>query len=274
MLPETDNFFHFPRAQGRGGGVAAVVTKSISQVKSFRRCFSSFECLQVKFTHHRKKFHFFIIYRPPNPKTSFLIEFEDFLLESQQESGETFYVGDFNFWFDDVSDPDTIKLRKILTDFHLSNHINFATYDSGHILDLVIAEQASTTINDIVVEPVCTISDHRLISFYLNLPTLSKHEKLIKFRRVQDSISERFCEAMHVPSSEIEAVCSCGDSVCVNCLSAKYRQRAEEVFQCHAPCVEKIIKVTDKSNRWYNSNVKNAKRKLIKAEKLYKRFKN
>ena len=34
MLPDTHNFHHYPRGEGRGGGVAFVVTKKVKKAKS------------------------------------------------------------------------------------------------------------------------------------------------------------------------------------------------------------------------------------------------
>ena len=142
LLPSTHQYFHNPREEGKGGGVAMVVTRKISQAKSSRLKFNTFECLQVQFSQKGKSFIFYCIYRPPGPKPSFLMEFEEFILESQRSSSECIYIGDFNFWFGDSGDPDALRLSNILSDFNLKNHINIPTHEAGHILDLVITSHS------------------------------------------------------------------------------------------------------------------------------------
>ena len=58
------------------------------------------------------------------------------------------------------------------------------TFASGHILDLVITNSSSRLVNDLTVEPVSTISDHRIISFKLKLGVHKEISKKIKFRKV------------------------------------------------------------------------------------------
>ena len=49
FLPDTHDFYHFPRDNRRGGGVGVAVSKSIASVKTIPRVFESFECLEINF---------------------------------------------------------------------------------------------------------------------------------------------------------------------------------------------------------------------------------
>ena len=64
---------------------------------------------------------------------------------------------------DDLSNSDARRFCQGLDDSSFKNYINSTTYDSGHTLDLVISDSSSKALCDISVEPVCTISDDRLI---------------------------------------------------------------------------------------------------------------
>ena len=274
LLPDTHNLFHNPRAEGRGGGVAVIITKQIKQVNSFRRKFNSFECIQVWFSHRGKNIALFCIYRAPGPKNVFLNEFEEFLLESQTSSNECIYVGDFNLWIDDFNNVDAMKFLDLLVDFNLINHINCATYDSGHILDLLIARKDSSSVKSVEVEPVCTLSDHRIISFRINVPFIAKYDKIIKFRKKDSNLSTKFRESLVHLVDNIATNCAhFNNANCVDCLNASFRNAAESNYKKYAPLIEKNIKITDISNFWFNSEVKEAKRKLRQAEKLYVRHK-
>ena len=59
------------------------------------------------------------------------------------------------------------------------------------------------------------------------------------------------------------------DARCIDCLSADFRNVSSSVYENFAPVIEKKIAVVDLSKRWYNSQVKKAKRKLRRAEKIY-----
>ena len=274
MLPDTHNFHHYPRAEGRGGRVAFVVTKKVKKAKSFRRKFNTFECLQLRCNFNGKVLDLFSIYRPPGSRSAFFHEFEDFLLSSTATPHEIFYVGDFNVWIDDLNDPDTIRFLNILDDYNLLNHVRHATYDSGHILDLFIARSDSEIIRNVLVEEICTLSDHRMVSFDISVPILSKLEKTIKFRRPDESISSVFESSMNDMLSRFGGSCVHDSHMkCVNCLSEIFRCIAGDVYESHAPLIEKTIKIVDSSKLWYCSEINQAKRHLRKAEKAYIRNK-
>ena len=55
FLPDTHDFYHFPRDNRRGGGVGVAVSKSIASVKTIPRVFESFECLEINFIYKNKK---------------------------------------------------------------------------------------------------------------------------------------------------------------------------------------------------------------------------
>ena len=270
LLPTTHNFFHSPRTEGRGGGVALIISNEIKQVKSIQMKFSSFECLQAEFNHNGRGIALFCIYRPPGNKTLFLNEFEEFILESQTNMHQCLYVGDFNIWVDDLSDSDADKFLKMLEDYNLKNHIDCPTYDSGHILDLLITRKSASIIKSLQIEPVCTISDHRIISFCLDVPFTAKSVEIIKFRRIQSDFSLKLRESLDHLVSDISSSCvHSSDTKCVDCLNISYKHIAKNVYNNHAPIIEKTIKVTDRSNLWFNTSIKVAKKKLRKAEKIY-----
>ena len=181
LVPDTHSFYHFPRDNGqRGGGVGVVIDKFFTNVKSYKRVYQYFECLEVRMKINSTNIQLFSIYRPPRNFSEFLSEFEFFLLETRASNNCILFVGDFNVWIDDLTNSDARRFCQVLDHLSLKNYINDATYDSGHTLDLVISDSTSEALCDFFVEPVCTISDHRLISFTLNVSISLKHEKISK----------------------------------------------------------------------------------------------
>ena len=53
-------------------------------------------------------------------------------------SGKKLYLGDFNVWMDQQKNVDKNKFRIMLNNFGMKNHVNKATHNLGHTLDLVI----------------------------------------------------------------------------------------------------------------------------------------
>ena len=149
------------------------------------------------------------------------------------------------------------------------------TYDSGRILDLIITRKGSNLLGNIYVEPACTVSDHRLIESTLNLRNVPKLVKKIFFRNKSNINSKDFAQILRsiIPSEDVD--CDHFDDIrlCANCLTDIYKIATSEYFKEKAPLIEKNISVTDSQNRWYNNDIKAAKRLMRKAEKLFLKHK-
>ena len=284
LLPDTHVFHHFPRSEGRGGGVGIVVAKFFESVKSFRRVYESFECLEVKISHKGNSFVIYIIYRPPNYSiASFLSEFEGFCFEAERNADQVIYVGDFNVWIEDMSNENSMRFKSILDNFNLKNYISEPTFDSGHVLDLVIGGESSIIIEDsVTVEPVCTISDHRLVSFNLDIKVKRIYEKIIYFRNSRGIDSTVFNEKLsrllvdNLPQANVICCVLCNEpgDTCVDCIMMRYRSCAQSFYDENAPLIRKVIKINDKNEPWYNSDIISAKRDMRKMEKKFKAHKS
>ena len=277
LVPETHSFHHFPR-EGRGGGVGIMVAQFVKNIKSVRRSYQYFECLEVSLNFRNKEVILYVIYRPPAGLVSrFVSEFESFLMQSQLSKKTVVYVGDFNIWIDDLRSSDTKQFTDILSNFYLKNFVNMSTFNSGHILDLVITTTGTSLIDGIGVESVCTISDHKLVSFVLNIDIVPKQIKMIYFRPRNSLNSNHFAYSLSILQTSVSLRCEHAVQNdhfhCTNCLIDRYKRTTTKYFYDHAPLVEKAIKVCDSNNLWYSPEIKNAKRLLRKSEKLFKKYK-
>ncbi len=129
-------FHHVTRKNTRGGGVGLLLKKYIKVKKQSQRIFSSFEYIDVTLNYRNTCTRMIIIYRPPPSKTNKLsssIFFEEFCIFVEQLIilPGNILIADFNFHVDNITDPDTIKLNKILESFNLQ-HINRPTHKRGH----------------------------------------------------------------------------------------------------------------------------------------------
>ena len=178
FVPDTHIFHHFPRPSGRGGGVGIVVSKFFKFTKFFRRLYDTFECLELNLVFKNYKINIYTIYRPPNAdRNVFFSEFSSFLTDSEMRNDKNFYVGDFNFWLNDLNNPYTVEFLDIVSLFSLHNYVQCSTYDSGNTLHLVITKSDSTMINNVQVEPTNSISGHKAVFFQIELEVLEKNNK-------------------------------------------------------------------------------------------------
>ena len=273
LVPDTHKFFHNPRVQGRGGGVAIISNKNLQYMKSNRMNFDNFECIHFCFKSGTTDINIFSIYRPPGPSNLFLKEFEEFLLDCEIGYKNTFYVGDFNLWVDDEFKSETNSFLTLLTTFGLVNYINFPTCQSGHTLDLVITQCNTNLIDNVLVELTNSISDHHIVNFNINVKTERKNKKIIEYRRIDNDLSRKFCDKLNVLYTKYNNPCIHSQLCCVHCLTLNFRSAAEEVFEEYAPIVKKEIKIQDRSSGWFCEDVRLAKTRLRKAEKQLKRNK-
>ena len=281
ILPETHDFFHFPREDRKGGGVGAAISKNLGSVKSVNLTFNSFECIEINVSHKNKKLSFYVIYRPPqgSPILTFFEEFSSFLTESQMANEMSVYVGDFNIWMNDKNDLRAIEMYNILDIHSLKNYVHSPTHKSGNTLDLILTNSHCDFISNVLVEPTHTISDHRLIYFEINFDKPDVYKKTIKYRNVKHFNSENFSNNLQNKFDLFKTKNDCPHSSsivsdqCVACLTEFYRHTTSEFFELNAPVVIKEI-ISSRSNdlnKWYDSVVQEAKKKVRKAEKnLYR----
>ena len=83
-----------------------------------------------------------IIYRPPLTAAMtmnfFYGEFSSLMEQIITDPKSLIIFGDFNLHVDSPNDAAAIKFIDLLETFGLKQHINVATHQSGHTLDLVI----------------------------------------------------------------------------------------------------------------------------------------
>ena len=276
LIPETHKFVHQPR-DGKGGGVGVAIAKFITITKIVRGSFLHFECLEVHLKNENNSIALFVIYRPPGyAGQEFIEEFESFLLHNETSNDTNLYVGDFNIWFEDCANVQRNNFKEVLDNFHIRNYTMHPTFASGHILDLVITNSSSRLVSDLTVEPVSTISDHRIISFKLKLGVHKEISKKIKFRKVSNIDYKEFNSVIcNVQKRNDSETCAHNQTAlkCTECCIQQYKQETRNFFEASAPLITKVLKIRDENSVWYNSEIRRAKRNMRKAEKKYRRLK-
>ena len=179
-----------PRNNRRGGGVGVLCKDSLKPKVFSKPELQSCEVTEYILNLNSKSFLISVLYRPPSngnlnfSVTDFLNEFELYLESLILKNLPIIITGDFNIHFDMPDNHSTVRFIEILNHFGLTNHVNFPTHTSGHILDIFITRD-SDRINIPFMERRSFISDHCLIRCMLDLPKPSFEKRSISFRKLK-----------------------------------------------------------------------------------------
>lgn len=186
-LPETFGFWHEPRLEKRGGGVAITFRKTFTNEKVTlgRKKYSTFEHVAATLQDHEweKPVLFINVYRTERINWDEIVrtttKFQTFINEFQEllnmtDSYEKIIVtGDFNVWYDDDKVKRTRDFKAFLCGNGLVQLVPSKTHNKGHILDLVITRNVN--IFDLSVENE-EMSDH--FTVYFSVP--GEEKKILK----------------------------------------------------------------------------------------------
>ena len=156
LTPPGYTFQHVAHASGRGGGVAIVHRNTFKTKILPKLLFTTIELLRLQLIHpHLLTYNVWVAYHPPSSsKTSgttsnFYAELEQLFIEASISVIPTVIVGDFNIHFDDHIKSEPILLES----FNLTQHVHSPTFQTGHILDLVVSHTDDNFITSVTVHP-------------------------------------------------------------------------------------------------------------------------
>ena len=275
LTPESHILQHLPRSDKKGGGVGCIASKSLRRIKQINKKFDTFECIEIQISSERKRVSLNIIYRPPKTNFSiFLQELESLILDNEIYENNVVYLGDFNVWVDDDDTSNSQRFLMMLNNFNLVNLVNKPTCKSGHTLDLVITKKDNSSIGNLAVDSINVLSDHSTINFNLKFEYDKTEHKLIQFRKNNSQVSAILLHVLHNNFNSDNIDCQhVGDNPCVNCTTEYFKKLTQDIYDINCPLVKKNISVKGKNNKWYNTEIKLAKRNLRRAENKYRRNK-
>ncbi len=167
LVPVDCSFFNTPRISGHGGGIATVFIETFKGRIISSEAYNSFELQMFKFEVAADSVTFVIICRPPQPNSSFLNEFAEFLGGVVTKFEMILLLGDFNIH---ICCPNKMLPRDFCNLMDSLNFIQWVqgpTHTHGHTLDMVFTYGFS--ILDIQITHT-GFSDHKSISFTASLP--------------------------------------------------------------------------------------------------------
>ena len=170
MTPAGCDFHSFPHPGLRGGGIAFITRTNLSKFVTFRPLDCTlFESVEMSLGISRASVSFVCLYRPSPSKTSkllnstFLHEFPELLSSYADCRCYVSFLGDFNFHFDDCSDPQVNWLKTMLSDFGLSQLVSVPTYHCGHTLDWVSVHSEESLVYLERIQDYASLSDHYVV---------------------------------------------------------------------------------------------------------------
>ena len=97
--------------------------------------------------------------------------------------GDLIFVSQFNIHVDDLNDPNSFRFFKQLNTFNLCQHVSLPTHNSGHILDLIIA---NASLNLLICPYMLDtfISNHRTACVEIDLPKPTVNKVTFSYRPI------------------------------------------------------------------------------------------
>jgi len=169
LLPNGYAIHQNPRLSRGGGGLALIFKSSIKVERQKQFNYTSFEYLDciVKLS---KEFRIILVYRPPNNslQSQFIDEFSDLGNNLASSRLEPIFLGDFNCHIDIKDNIFSARFCDLLKAHTLIQHVDLATHNRGHTLDLVITREGGLSVNNVDVTDKL-ISDHFPVNFSLKI---------------------------------------------------------------------------------------------------------
>ena len=274
MNPVGYDFHSFPRTTSRGGGIAVVVKTCLSASLALKLLnYSTFECVELSLTLNQIAATCVCLYRPPPSKrnklsnSSFLREFPELLSVYASARSDVFFVGDFNFHFDNSTDPQVNRIRTLLCDHGLSQLVTVPTHRHGHILDWVVVRSEKSLLTVEAVQDCADLSDHFLIVCSLALTRPPPPMRLVTSRNlkaVNPADLQADVKAVAEFARELPADLDLDSIVQV------YNNGLQQALDRHAPVVTR--RVRDRSSApWMSDDVRELRRRRRRAERKWRK---
>jgi hypothetical protein len=203
------SFFSVPRVDRAGGGVFLLLRKGFHVVQHPTSTFRSFELGDFSISSHAASMRLVIVYRMPRSKkntatpATFLTEFSTYLeVLASAHSDNVLICGDFNFHVEDTTDHDAAKLCDLLVSASLYQHVEDATHDGGHTLDLLITPDEDSLIEDITIHilPTGDKLQHFATLCTVDIARPATSKEIVTVRKMQNINMESLKEDIRTSS--------------------------------------------------------------------------
>ena len=275
-----------------GGGVALIFKKNLKVQNTKLTNYGSFEHITCKVHKKSGPLSFVNIYRPEYTAKhrytvkKFISQFNDMMSDIQGESSSYIFVGDFNLHVELVDSPITdsftskytqTKLKdaksfiSLLEENDFKQIVNEPTHEKGGTLDLVfIQNDTHKLLSDVFVcnkDEVCS-SDHSALNFTVNVePCIEDLNIQFEKRDYTNLDIKLFCNDVE-KAKLLEEFPKLTLNECVSLYNSTLRVALDK--QC--PLVTLNVRSRPRQ-KWYNSSLRDLKRKRRAIERQFKKHK-
>lgn len=267
------NIISVPRKRC-GGGIAVVYRDGLSLNHNKRiEKFKTFEVMEVTLQTKDDLLRFINIYRPPYSKKHkftiphFLEELEYYFQTLGGKSGTPIIVGDFNIHVEKTKDTYTLKFKDLLIECNLVQLVpHIPTHIDGGTLDLIITIKDIDNLTTPMALKLGTNTDHYLIQAELQQIRLINSKQITKtlnYRRFKDINVKNFRKDLSDAGLNEPSNYDCIDK------ALKFLETTVlRVMDIHSPLIQKTIRVKENYAPWFDSELKELRRKRRAAERL------
>jgi hypothetical protein len=270
--PPGYNVLRLDRMGKRGGGLAVIASsglclKRLDAPIEMKTC----ELLYLQLmssTDSSLPLRVGLIYRPPGSPRDFLCEFDE-LLSQLNHVDDITLMGDFNIHVDNTTDTSATALSCLIHQYGWSQHVNVATHDAGHILDLILTKKNSRMhIPSGAITLTAGCADHLAVIFQLSLVkphTLKVWRHVRNLNKVDPQALWKdfwsiFCSTLSpLPTTSPDP----------NALLLMYENCATKAMEVHAPYRCKKLTLRQSPLK-FGSELLRAKKTLRERERLWR----
>lgn len=257
---------HIARSSKSGGGVGLIYNSNLGLSHDHRHKLSSCEILTMRpsATAGLGSFYSVMLYRPPGPYSTFLVEFSDFLSDLVTHADNIIIFGDFNIRVNCKTDPLTKAFTSLTDTFGFAQLVHEQTHSNSNRLDLVLTHGINISDLSVLSYPP-TLSDHCLIEFRADLPhRRSNHTDTFSSRRIDDStISKLAGLLLHSLATLPE------QSVSLDDLTNDFNSVLSATLDSIAPLRTKTRR-SKKHSPWFTDTTRTQKRVCRKLERKWR----
>ena len=196
----------------------------------------SMEALGLRITSGSSTIVLIAIYRTGTINDLFFEEFERVIEVAVATNCRVIVVGDFNIHMDVIDDTSAVRFRRVLVPCGLQQHVNVATHNAGHTLDLVISDDVCDELDSLELHDP-GLSDHQCISFNIALSSVGSTRDRVHIRRNWSTFDRAAFES-DLAASEL----ALSSSTDVEWLYGEYDNCISKLLDKHAPAQTRVIK--------------------------------
>jgi hypothetical protein len=184
---------------------------------------------------------------------------------------ELLIAGDFNIHVDEPSASFSTIFLKLLDSFSLTQHINFSTHNSKHILDLFITRSSFTDILSIVsLDPA--VSDHLAQLITINVPPHARRSRTTKLIRCFRKLDHKLFSQEILASPLCTIPPAILDSISVETYLHLFDHTLTSLLDKHVP-LKSVTCPSREQKPYITPHIINEKRQRSKLETIYRRRK-